>query len=67
MHSPNYAKIQKTKVTNILKIKMKATSSSDAHCRTEDKVCGSVVIWNPFSFMVSLGRNDSFDIADVER
>ena len=29
-------------------------SSSDTCCKTEDKLCGSVVIRNPFSFMMTL-------------
>ena len=30
------------------------TSSSDTCCKIEDKLCGSVVIRNPFSFMMTL-------------
>ena len=30
------------------------TSSSDTCCKTEDKLCGSVFIRNPFSFMMTL-------------
>ena len=46
---------------------MKATSASDTCCRTEDKFCGSVVIRNPFSFMVSLGNTVSLNTPGVER
>lgn len=50
-----------------LKKKIKVTSSSDAHWRTEDKVCGSVGIQKPFSFMAPLFPSDSLEIAGLER
>ena len=45
---------------------MKTTSASDAHCRIEDKVPGSVVIRNPFSLMLSLDPEDPLKVLEFK-